>query len=208
MEPTLYSVIGLTPEASEKEIYRAVKKTAKSVKESDASKSEKKNLIKYIKLARDTLMEPGSREEYDRTIGIETINRNQDVILGSRPSPASSFMGDIIGSMEPTSSMVPFGSFGSLGTLGSSSSSRGDPIGSMLSSHMNMLQSIIPEGFGDMGGMGDMMNPGNNMQSGTFHFMEYTKVRNSGGGFDEFGVTREGDTNQDRVTEKRFHKKG
>lgn len=208
MEPTLYSVIGITPEASEKEIYRAVKKTAKSVKESDASKSEKKNLIKYIKLARDTLMEPGSREEYDRTIGIETINRNQDVILGSRPSPASSFMGDIIGSMEPTSSMVPFGSFGSLGTLGSSSSSRGDPIGSMLSSHMNMLQSIIPEGFGDMGGMGDMMNPGNNMQSGTFHFMEYTKVRNSGGGFDEFGVTREGDTNQDRVTEKRFHKKG
>lgn len=212
MDPTLYSVIGLTPEASEKEIYRAVKKTAKSVKESDASKSEKKNLIKYIKLARDTLMEPGSREEYDRTIGIDTIKRGQDFepeyTMGARPMLPSSTLGDMIGSigpighigsMGPTSSIVPFGSSGS---------SREDPIGSMLSGHMNMLQSIMPEGFGDLGGMGNMGNPGNNMQSGTFHFMEYTKVRNSGGGFDEFGITREGDTNQDRVTEKRFHKKG
>lgn len=200
MEPTLYSVIGLTPEASEKEIYRAVKKTAKSVKESDASKSEKKNLIKYIKLARDTLMEPGSREEYDRTIGIDTIKRGQDFepayIMGARPMSPSSTLGDMIGSIGSTSSIVPFGS------------SREDPIGSMLSGHMNMLQSIIPESFGDLGCMGNMGNLGNNMQSGTFHFMEYTKVRNSGGSFDEFGVTREGDTNQDRVTEKRFHKKG
>lgn len=203
MDPTLYSVIGLTPEASEKEIYRAVKKTARSVKESDAPKSEKKNLIKYIKIARDTLMEPGSREEYDRTIGIDTLKRGQDLesgyMMGTRSDSPPSTLGDIIGSIGPIGSMdsmVPFGSSRGI-SLGST-----DPIGSMLSSHMNMLQSIIPEGFGELG------TSGNNMQSGTFHFMEYTKVRNAGGGFDEFGVTREGDANQDRVTEKRFHKKG
>lgn len=191
MDPTLYSVIGLTPEASEKEIYRAVKRTAKSVKESDAPKSEKKNLIKYIKLARNTLMEPDSREEYDRTIGIDTIKRGQDFepgfVMNARPGSPLSTLGDMIGSI------VPFGS------------SRGEPIGSMLADHMGMLQSIIPEEFGALGNMG---TSGNNMQPGTFHFMEYTKVRNPGGGFDEFGVTREGDTNQARVTEKRFHKKG
>ncbi len=203
MDPTLYGVIGLTPEASEKEIYRAVKRTAKSVKESDASKSEKKNLIKYIKLARDTLMEPGSREEYDRTIGIDTIKRGQDFepgfIMNTSSGSPPNTLGDMIGSIGTIGSMdsiVPFGS------------SRGDPIGSMLSNHMGMLQSIIPEEFGVLGSMGNMGNMGNNMQSGTFHFMEYTKVRNPGGGFDEFGVTREGDTSQERVTEKRFHKKG
>lgn len=212
MDPTLYSVIGLTPEASEKEIYRAVKNTARSVKESDAPKSEKKNLIKYIKLARDTLMEPGSREEYDRTIGIGTINRGQDYdpehVMDTRHDPSPITLGDMIGSLgsiEPIGSMGPIGSISSMVPFGSSrgtSTGITDPIGSMLSGHMDLLQSIIPEGFGDVG------THGNNMQSGTFHFMEYTKVRNPGGGFDEFGVTREGDSNQDRVTEKRFHKKG
>lgn len=188
MESNLYGVIGLTPEASDKDIYRAVKKTAKCVKESDAPKSEKKNLIKYIKRARDTLMDPTLREEYDRTIGIDTIRSVRDdsgmthTGFMSNTSPLENILG---------SSIVPFGSSGST-----------DPIGSMLSNHMDMIQSIIPDGFGDIS------SRGREMKSGTFHFMEYTKVRNPSGGFDEFGVTREGDTNNDRVTEKRFHKKG
>jgi len=134
MNPTLYDVIGLTPEASEKKIYRAVKRVAKSIKESDVSEPEKKKLVKMIKKARDTLMDPQSREEYDRSIGIETIRE--------------------VGSDGTNGSLVPFESSG--------------PIGSMISNHMNMIQSIIPQGFGDIREMGTTMQPG------TFHFMEYT----------------------------------
>jgi len=197
MNPTLYDVIGLTPEASEKQIYRAVKRATRLVKESDVSVSEKKNLIKMMKRARDTLMDPRTREEYDRTIGIETIRdvRDDSGMTHARSShPMESLMGSLVGSNGSDGSdgiggsMVPFESSG--------------PIGSMISNHMNMIQSIIPQGFGDLREMGKGMQPG------TFHFMEYTKTRNSSGGYDEYGITREGDTNNDHVTEKRFHKKG
>ena len=191
MDPTLYDVIGLTPEASEKKIYRAVKRVAKSIKESDVSEPEKKKLVKMIKKARDTLMDPQSREEYDRSIGIETIREARDdsgMTHAGSSEPMMGLLGSLIGSNGTNGSLVPFESSG--------------PIGSMISNHMNMIQSIIPQGFGDIREMGTTMQPG------TFHFMEYTRSRNSSGGYDEYGVTREGDTNNDHVTEKRFHKKG
>ena len=194
MAPSLYDVIGMTPEASDREIYKAVKKTARSVKDSDATKSEKKNLMKFIKKARDTLLDPELREKYDRTIGIETIRSNLDnvdVMSSHSFNPVEDLLGSLGGSM------VPFGSTGSVGSIGSVGST-----GNLMSSHMDMIQSIIPEGFGDL------HESTRNMKSGTFHFTEYTRVRNPSGGFDEFGMTREGDTNSDRVTEKRYHKKG
>jgi curved DNA-binding protein CbpA len=232
MHPTLYDVIGLTPEASEKTIYREVKRKARAVKESDASRGDKKNLIKILKEARDTLMDPRSREEYDRTIGIDTIRKTTgedadvDIDIDLDPGmtqaappfdPLASLLGSFgalgplgpVGSVGPDSiddsgcsgsgSIVPFGSVGSVGS-----------IGSMMEGHMGLLQSIIPDeirsiGSGNGNGNGGM---GRGMRSGTFHFMEYTKTRNQSGGYDEFGVTREGDTNNDRVTEKRFHRKG
>ena len=172
MNPTLYDVIGVTPEASEDEIHRSIKKATKKIRESDIPREEMKNILRYIKQARETLMDPQRREEYDKTIGIETIRTTGDI--------------------------VPFGGGGGGGGCDDLVY---NPINSIISSHMNMLQSIIPEELGDMTSIGSHMKPG------TFHFMEYTKVRNTSGGFDEFGLTREGDTNNDRVTEKRYHRK-
>lgn len=182
MNPTLYDVIGLTPDSSEEQIYRAVKKTTRTVRESDAPVSEKRNLIRIIKKCRDTLMDPDQREQYDRTIGIDTIRNERDDS----------------GMKHADWTMVPFGLSSNAGSL--SPFDHMNPIGSLMSSHMEMMQSIIPQEFGGS-------NPKRDIPPGTFHFMEYTKTRNASGGFDEFGLTREGDTNNDRVTEKRFHKK-
>ena len=45
------------------------------------------------------------------------------------------------------------------------------------------------------------------IKPGGFHVMEYTRVRNDQGGFDEYGFTKEGDINNDCVKEKRFRKR-
>jgi len=76
-----------------------------------------------------------------------------------------------------------------------------NPISSMMGSGglfsmINDMSSIIPE---------EMMSSGN-VSSGSFRVMEYTRIRNNNG-YEEFGMTREGDSNNDRVTEKHFQRR-
>ena len=181
-EPTLYDSIGVKPDASEETILRSVKRMTKSIRSSDERNSKKNELLRFVKKARDTLLDPDTRESYDRSIGIETLKR-EDRLVGynEKRSVNRDPISELLGSIVP---MTPASTFGGIDDI--------------FSSHMNMIQSIIPNELN--------MEPGK-MGSGTFHFTEYTRVRNSSGGYDEFGLTREGDTQNDRVTEKRFRKK-
>jgi len=196
--PTLYDALGLTPEASREKIQKKCKKMVRSVRESDSKNSEKNELIRFIKKSRDTLIDSKSREEYDRTIGIETLQKEKSVqndtfsgLMESISPLVSSLHDSIHNSVEPTginSGMVPY-----------------------LSNQHNPFGGLIGNLFGN-----DMSIPGmpeeltssmSTIKPGGFHVMEYTRVRNEDGGFDEYGFTREGDTNNDCVKEKRFHKR-
>ncbi len=199
----LYEALGLTPEASEEKIRKTCKKMTKSVRESDSKNSEKNELIRFIKKSRNTLIDPESREKYDRTIGIETLGPDTLQKDTDGYNPLSGFMG----SLGPIlSSMHGFGSVAEPSRdnnheLVPFRQNNHESVGAMMNGLMNsqvMGKGLIPD---------EMIESMGELKSGGFHVMEYTRVRNENGGFDEYGFTKEGDMNNDRVKEKRFHKK-
>ncbi len=210
--PNLYDAIGVGVDASSDKIKKKTRKLIREVKESDKNNSAKNELIRFFKSARETLCDARARREYDSSIGIDTV--------GSDNGVDSEFSNTE--SMIPFATTQPFrqpfgalGAFGSLGSLGdllrplessssspSSMSSASAALAGFLGTGIEDMfsSSIIPEELSSSAG-------GRSLKSGTFHILEYTKVRNPDGGFDEFGFTRQGDTRNDRVTEKRFERK-
>jgi hypothetical protein len=196
--PNLYDALGLTPEASREKIRKTCKKMVRSVRESDSKNSEKNELIRFIKKSRDTLIDSKSREEYDRTIGIETLTEETHIqndplstFMGSMSPLISSVHGSINNAMEPVginSGMVPYNSI------------QQNPFNSLIGNIFgsDISRSVIPE---------ELISSMGTIKSGGFHVMEYTRVRNEDGSFDEYGFTKEGDANSDCVKEKRFHKR-
>lgn len=196
--PSLYDAIGLSADASSDKIKKKTRKLINDVKESDKRNSEKNELIRFFKRARDTLTDSDGRKQYDESIGIETVAKNES-------------HADETASVVPFEGFQPYAPFGALGALSNLSSVLGpveiSPSRSPASSLMGLLgedvldmfsNSIIPEAMSS--------SPGS-LKQGTFSVLEYTKVRNPDGGFDEFGFTRQGDMKNDRVTEKRFERK-
>lgn len=202
-DTNLYDTLGIGPDATEEDIKKSAKKMMKSIRESDARNSEKNELLRFLKNTRNTLVDPQSREAYDRTIGIQTIygsgrcvEPDRQIVDSVVPFSLGEPAVDPMNSMDSISSALT--SFGSpFGVSGSSRSSIESMMG--IESIGSMLSSIIPQELqGSVSGT---------PKSGTFQFMEYTKVRNSSGGYDEFGTSREGDLNNDHVTERRFNRK-
>lgn len=239
--PNLYDAIGVNADASADKIKRKTRKLINDVKESDNRNSKKNELIRFFKGARETLTDRDAREEYDRSIGIETISASNEQtesmvpfdhvhvehqhdpfhpsILGALGA-LSTFgsVGSIgsIGSIGPVGPVGPVGAvrpirpIGSMGPVGSGSASASSSTSSGPLSLVGMLgadiqdmfsNSIVPEELSASSCVSGGLKPGN------FQVLEYTKVRNPGGGFDEFGYTRHGDLRNDRVTEKRFERK-
>lgn len=197
--PNMYDAIGVGADASADEIKKATRRLVTEVRESDKRKSEKNELIRFFKRAREVLVDPNTREEYDRSIGIDTIsNSNSNIVYNTN---------------DAESSVVPFepfvNNFTTLHPFATQCSSRAlasealPSLMGILGSEIQQMfsgDSIVPDELGRRSRTGGLV-------SGTFHILEYTKVRNSEGGFDEFGFTREGDMKKDRVTEKRFERK-
>lgn len=192
--PNLYDAIGVNAEASSDEIKKKTRKLMNEVRQSDKRNSEKNELLRFFKSVRETLCDASQREQYDGSIGIETAAKEEEE---ERCVPFGAF-----------GQLQPFGALGALGSLGSllspmeTTPSR-SPASSLLSligsdMHAMFSNSIVPEELSS--------SPGG-LKPGTFQILEYTKVRNPGGGFDEFGFTRQGDMQNDRVTEKRFERK-
>ena len=236
--PNLYDAVGVSADASADKIKRRTRKLINEVRESDKRNAEKNELIRFFKRARETLCDPDARREYDRSIGIETIDTTEatetidttEATKATEATEATEFtnvMGDNDDSIIGAKSLVPFETFpmpfqplsalsalGALGNIGfdspmSSPRSSRSPASSvmgligadmhdMLSSDM-LSKSIIPQELA--------ASSSGKLKPGTFHFLEYTKVRNPDGGFDEFGFTRQGDIRNERVTEKRFERK-
>lgn len=194
MTPNLYDAIGVSAEASSDEIKKKTRKLMNEVRQSDKRNSEKNELLRFFKSVRETLCDSSQRERYDGSIGIETAVKEEDQSC----VPFDSSFGP----------MQPFGVRGVLGSLGSllspmetaPSRSPASTLLSLVGSDMHSMfsNSIVPEELS--------LTPGG-LKPGTFQILEYTKVRNPGGGFDEFGFTRQGDMQNDRVTEKRFERK-
>lgn len=197
--PNFYDAMGVSADSSADKIKKKTRKLISEVKESDKRNSEKNELIRFFKSARDTLVDPDARKDYDESIGIDTVAKTESRV-------------DDTESMVPFETTFqpfqPFGVLGALGNLGSLISPvQTSPSRSPASSLMGLLgddlhdmfsNSIIPE---------EMSSSSGSLKPGSFHVLEYTKVRNPDGGFDEFGFTRQGDTRNDRVTEKRFERK-
>ena len=198
--PNLYDAIGVSADASTDKIKKKTRKLVSEVRESDKRNSEKNELIRFFKSARDTLTDPDARKEYDASIGIETLPRDEE------ESEAQSMV-----PFEVLQPYKPFGTIGALGALGNLGSllspteisprsrSPASSLMGLLGADMQDMfsSSIIPE---ELSSHGDL-------KRGSFQVLEYTKVRNPSGGFDEFGFTRQGDMKNDRVTEKRFERK-
>ena len=194
--PNLYDAIGVRADASADKIKKKTRKLVTEVRESDKKNSEKNELIRFFKSARETLVDPGQRKQYDESIGIETFARDESDTGDEEP----------IVPFEPFQPYQPFGAVGALSNLRSMLAPMETQLSrSPASSLMGLLGgdlenifsgSIIPEEMSH----GDL-------KRGSFHVLEYTKVRNPEGGFDEFGFTRQGDMKNDRVTEKRFERK-
>lgn len=171
-DATLYETIGVTPDASNDQIKKATKKMARDAKDSDMRNSEKNKILRFIKKTREVLLDPSSREEYDKTIGIETVHRssrNHIVPYQTNPDPV----------------------------LGAITSVMDDSISHGLMSMMNSMVSDLPT---------ELM-PSDRLSSGSFRVTEYTRVSNRNGEVEEFGMTREGDINNERVTEKHFQRR-
>lgn len=198
--PNLYDAIGVSADASSDKIKRKTRQLVNEIRGSNKRNSEKNELVRFFKSARDTLTDPGTRKEYDESIGIETFGRDE------RDADSKSVV-----SFEAPQPFQPFGVLSALGNLGhpgslfgpieaSPSRSPASSIVGLLGADMHNMfsNSIIPE---------EMASSHGDLKSGSFQVLEYTKVRNPGGGFDEFGFTRQGDIRNDRVTEKRFERK-
>ncbi|CAM9092433.1 unnamed protein product [Ectocarpus sp. 12 AP-2014] len=256
--PSLYDAIGVNAGASAEKIRRKTRKLINDVKESDKKTSEKNELIRFFKDARETLSDRDARIEYDRSIGIETISANNDqaesVVPFDRarlehqsdsfhPCPLGglSALGGALGALSAFGPIGPVGpavghavgrtsSTPSMGSASApvsaprTSSATGSPapppssglfarsaasfpgplslVGMLDTDAEDMFShSIVPEELSASSCIPGGLQPGN------FQVLEYTKVRNPGGGFDEFGYTRHGDLRNDRVTEKRFERK-
>ncbi|CAM9104074.1 unnamed protein product [Ectocarpus sp. 12 AP-2014] len=195
--PNLYDAIGLSADASVDMIKKKTRKLINEVRESDKRNSEKNELVRFFRSARETLTDPGARKEYDESIGIQTFARDESD-------------GDFSGPVVPFQGFQPFGALGAVGSLGSlpllgpvetsGSRSPASALMGILGADLRDMfsTSIIPE---------EMASSHGDLQRGSFQVLEYTKVRNPDGGFDEFGFTRQGDMKHDRVTEKRFERK-
>lgn len=209
--PNLYDAIGVGVDASSDKIKKKTRKLIHEVKESDKKNSAKNELIRFFKSARETLCDARARREYDSSIGIETVGTDNGV------DPEFSNTESMIPFETAQPFRQPFGALGALGSLGSlvdllrplessssspSSTSSSAALAGFLGTGIEDMfsSSIVPEELSSSAG-------GRSLKPGTFHILEYTKVRNPGGGFDEFGFTRQGDMRNDRVTEKRFERK-
>ena len=104
--------------------------------------------------------------------------------MGAMGALSNMNVGSVLAPMQALSSRSPASSFMEL--LGEDA-------------HSMFSNSIIPEELAS--------TSHGHLKRGSFHVLEYTKVRNPDGGFDEFGFTRQGDMKHDRVTEKRFERK-
>lgn len=211
--PNLYDAIGVGVDASSDKIKKKTRKLIHEVKESDKKNSAKNELIRFFKNARETLCDARARREYDSSIGIETV--------GTDDSVDPEFSNTNTESMIPFETMQPlrqpFGVFGALGSLGRLGElvrplESSSPPSSLSSSSSAALAGFLGTGIEDMFSSSIIpeelsSSAGRSLKPGTFHILEYTKVRNPGGGFDEFGFTRQGDMRNDRVTEKRFERK-
>jgi len=196
--PNLYDAIGVSADASTDKIKKKTRKLVSEVRESNKRNSEKNELIRFFKSARETLTDPDARKKYDASIGIETFVRDDDDGVET----------ESIVPFEVFQPYEPFGAVGAIGNLGSllapveTSNNSRSPASALMGILGEDLRdmfsnSIIPE---EMSSHGDL-------KRGSFQVFEYTKVRNPSGGFDEFGFSRQGDMKNDRVTEKRFQRK-
>ncbi|CAN0248645.1 unnamed protein product [Ectocarpus sp. 6 AP-2014] len=194
--PNLYDAIGVSADASADKIRRKTRQLVNEVRESDKRNSEKNELIRFFKSARETLTDADARQKYDESIGIETFARDE------RDSGTN---------MVPYESFQPFEPFGAVGALSNIGSLLGSvqavPSQSPASSLMGLLGADVHSMFSDSIIPEELASSHGDLKRGSFQVLEYTKVRNPGGGFDEFGFTRQGDMKHDRVTEKRFERK-
>lgn len=205
--PSLYDAIGVSADASADKIRRRTRQLVNEVKESDKRNSEKNELIRFFKSARDTLTDAGARKEYDESIGIETFARDEREGGTATDTATSTVVPyETFQSFEPFRAIGALGNMNTLGSLlgpmqGVSSRSPASSLMDLLGAdvHSMFSDSIVPEALAPSS-HGDL-------KRGSFHVLEYTKVRNPDGGFDEFGFTRQGDMKHDRVTEKRFERK-
>ena len=226
--PSLYDAIGVSADASPEEIKRTARARMNEVKLSDKPRSEKNELIRFFRKARDTLTDPAARQDYDLSIGIETVTATQaqdDPMLESMV-PFEAFQ-PFHQSMYPCrAASSALGVMGSLFGLGhdevcavsaaprssaSSSSSPPPPPSQSQSPSPSSLMAALGAGIDDLFSGSivpeELARSAGGLKSGSFQVLEYTKVRNPDGGYDEFGFTRHGDVRSDRVTEKRFQRK-
>jgi len=176
--PTLYDTIGVSADASADEIRTIIRQLANEVRDSRKTKFEKNELLRFFSNTRETLTDSYKRRQYDMSIGIETIDNG-----GEERSIVRFERSDILQPVGVLDSLIGF--------------PRSDFHG-MFSNSM-FSNSIIPSELTNELPTG--------VQPGTFRVLEYTKFRNSDGGFHEFGLTRQGDINHNNVTEKRFERK-
>jgi len=103
---TLYDAIGVSVDASTEQIRKKTRQLVNDVRESDKRNSEKNELIRFFKRARETLINPDTRKEYDQSIGIETISNDEtcvndaDSIMSVQPFQPFGLLGSLIGPME------------------------------------------------------------------------------------------------------------
>ena len=228
--PNLYDAIGVTADASADKIKRKTRKLMNEVRESDKRNREKNELIRFFKNARNTLCNADERKEYDTSIGIETICSDRGNATADEDAHDAHDAHDAYETSEPMVALgeltpfQPFGALGALGALGTLTtlgSPRPPPRScdprratatatAAASSMMELLGSGIHDMFSDSIVPAELhmsSSSSGGLKPGTFQILEYTKVRNPGGGFDEFGFTRQGDIKHNRVTEKRFERK-
>ena len=219
--PSLYDAIGVSADASPEEIRRTARARMNEVKVSDKPRSEKNELIRFFKRARDTLTDPAARQEYDLSIGIETVSssspRAQDDPRTESMVPFEPLEPSLHQSIFPCrAASGALGAMGSLFGIGLglgrdhvsvSAAPRSSSSSSSSSSIMAALGSDIDDLFSGSIVPGELAPSPGGLKSGSFQVLEYTKVRNPEGGYDEFGFTRHGDLRSDRVTEKRFERK-
>lgn len=200
--PNLYDAIGVSADASADKIRRKTRQLVNEVKESDKRNSEKNELIRFFKGARETLTDSGARKKYDESIGIETFARDE------RDAGTDTNTDSSVVPYETFQSFEPFGAIGALGNIGSLlGPMQALPCRSPASSLMGLLGADVHSMFSDSIIPEELASSHGDLKRGSFQVLEYTKVRNPGGGFDEFGFTRQGDMKHDRVTEKRFERK-
>ncbi|CAN0597906.1 unnamed protein product, partial [Ectocarpus sp. 12 AP-2014] len=164
--------------------------------------SEKNELIRFFKGARDTLTDSDARKKYDESIGIETFARDERDAGTTDTSTVVPY--------ETFQSFEPFGAIGALGNMNIGSllgPMQALPSRSAASSLMGLLGADARNMFSDSIIPEELASSRGDLKRGSFQVLEYTKVRNPEGGFDEFGFTRQGDMKHDRVTEKRFERK-